>query len=175
MSSAVAGGRSSGRPPAAVGYDGAAFRDAMSELAGGVVLVSCRVDGRPWGMTVTAFHPVSAEPPTVLVSLGSGTRAAAGIAQTGRFGVNVLADAHVVLARFAASAGTPKFLERFASPGTADGAAPAVVGALAHLDCEVFDAIDVADHVVFFANVLQTRRRSAGQPLLYHRRGYRTL
>lgn len=174
MNTAVAVGRSSDRPTAAVGHDGTAFRDAMSELAGGVVLVSCRVDGRPWGMTVTAFHPVSAEPPTVLVSLGSGTRAVAGIAQTGRFGVNVLADAHVVLARFAASAGTPKFLERFASPGTADGAAPAIVGALAHLDCEVFDAIDVADHVVFFANVLQTRR-SAGQPLLYHRRGYRTL
>ena len=49
----------------------AEFVDAMSALASGVVLVTCWVGDRPWGMTVTAFASVSADPPTVLVSLGS--------------------------------------------------------------------------------------------------------
>ncbi len=49
------------------------FVDAMSTLASGVGLVTCWVGDRPWGMTVTAFASVSAEPPTVLVSLGSAT------------------------------------------------------------------------------------------------------
>jgi flavin reductase (DIM6/NTAB) family NADH-FMN oxidoreductase RutF len=168
VSTALAGGRPSRRPPAAVDGDATAFREAMSELAGGVVLVGCRVDGRPWGVTATAFQSVSVAPPTVLVSLGSETRAAAAIAQTGRFGVDVLADAHVVLARFAASAGAPKYVERFLSDG-------AIRGALAHLDCVVCDAVEVADPVVFFARVLEARREGDGDPLLYHRRGYRTL
>ena len=47
------------------------FADAMSTLASGVVLVTGWVGDRPWGMTVTSFASVSAEPPTVLVSLGS--------------------------------------------------------------------------------------------------------
>ena len=55
----------------------AEFADAMSTLASGVVLVTCRLADRPWGMTVTAFASVSAYPPTVLVSLGSGTAALA--------------------------------------------------------------------------------------------------
>ena len=38
----------------------AEFAEAMSALASGVVLVTCWLDGRPWGLTVTAFASVSA-------------------------------------------------------------------------------------------------------------------
>ena len=47
----------------------AEFMDAMSALASGVVLVTCWVGDRPWGMTVTAFGSASADPPTVMVAL----------------------------------------------------------------------------------------------------------
>ena len=49
----------------------AEFVEAMSALASGVVLVTCWVGDRPWGMTVTAFASASANPPTVLVALSS--------------------------------------------------------------------------------------------------------
>ena len=62
---------------------GAEYAAAMTALASGVVLVTCRHVERPWGMTVTAFASVSAQPPTVLVSLGSGTVSARAIAATG--------------------------------------------------------------------------------------------
>ena len=39
----------------------AEFAEAMSALASGVVLVTCWVGDRPWGMTVTAFASVSAD------------------------------------------------------------------------------------------------------------------
>jgi flavin reductase ActVB len=175
VNGAPAGGRLSGRPSAAGGRDSAAFRDAMSELAGGVALVTCRVDGRPWGTTVTAFQSVSVEPPTVLVSLGSGTRAAAAIAEGGCFGISVLAATQVVLACLAAKAGAPKYLEQFTTPGSTESAAPAVEGALAHLECELFDAVVVAGQTVFLAHVLQAHASGGGHPLLYHRRGYRAL
>ena len=84
---------------------------------------------------MTAFQSVSADPPTVLVSLGTGTVAAEAIADGGRFWVNVLGPVHVALARDAAARGAPRFLS-----------SAVVDGALAQLDCEVVDAIEVADH-----------------------------
>jgi flavin reductase (DIM6/NTAB) family NADH-FMN oxidoreductase RutF len=140
-----------------------AFADAMSELAGGVVVVTCLVGGRPWGVTVTAFHSVSLSPPTVLVSLESDTLAAGSIAADGRFGVSVLAAAHRDVARYASVPGALKYLE-----------APEVEGALAHLECEIVDDIRVADHTVFVGRVLASRVRGGAQPLVYHRRDYRT-
>lgn len=133
----------------------------MSTHAGGVVLVTSRVAGRPWGMTVTAFASVSVDPPTVLVSLGSDTTSARAIAATGAFGVTILGRDQAALAQHGATPGEPKFLEE-----------DAVEKALASLDCTVVDAIDVADHVVFFGRVLRARRRSGGAPLLYHGREY---
>jgi flavin reductase (DIM6/NTAB) family NADH-FMN oxidoreductase RutF len=61
----------------------AEFADAMSALARGVALVTCWVGDRPWGMTVTAFASVSADPPTVLVSLGSEATSAREITREG--------------------------------------------------------------------------------------------
>jgi flavin reductase (DIM6/NTAB) family NADH-FMN oxidoreductase RutF len=138
----------------------AAFGEAMSALASGVAVVTCRVDGRPWGMTVTAFASVSTDPPTVLVSLGSRSRAAGAIDASGAFGVSILGADQVALARSCAQPGAAKFL---------DSAAP---GALAHLECTVSDAITVADHTVFFGGVEAASAARGGSALVYHRRGY---
>ena len=153
----------------------AEFTGAMSALASGVVVVTCRLDGRPWGMTVTAFASVSADPPTVLVSLGSETLGARAIGATRRFGVSILAADQLPVAQFGAAAGTAKFLERFTAAGAPSGASPVVAGALAELDCDVSDEIRVADHTVFFGRVRVARASQAGRPLLYHHRDYRTV
>ena len=86
-------------PTAAEALPAADFAAAMRELASGVVLVTTWVGGRPWGMTVTAFASVSADPPTVLVSLGSSTRSACAIEASGRFGVAILAERQRAAAR----------------------------------------------------------------------------
>jgi flavin reductase (DIM6/NTAB) family NADH-FMN oxidoreductase RutF len=151
------------------------FANAMSALASGVVIVTCRLDDRPWGITVTSFVSVSLDPPTVLVSLGSRSTAARAIKATTRFGVSILAEEQLALARYASAPGTPKFLEPFAAAGDGAGASPVVAGALAHLDCRLFDAVQAGDHTVVFGRVRATRASDAGTPLLYHRRNYRTL
>ena len=46
------------------------FRAAMSRLAAGVVMVTCHVDDKPWGLTVSACCSVSMDPPLLPVSLG---------------------------------------------------------------------------------------------------------
>lgn len=152
------------------------FVDAMSALASGVVIVTSWLDDRPWGMTVTAFASVSADPPTVLASLGSETTLARAIAQSQRFGVSILAEEQLPVARYGSAPGTAKFLEPFVDANEGANASPLVAGALAHIDCELSDAVQVAaDHTVFFGRVRLARAAHGRQPLLYHRRDYRVL
>jgi flavin reductase (DIM6/NTAB) family NADH-FMN oxidoreductase RutF len=149
------------------------FADAMSALASSVVLVTCWVGDRPWGMTVTAFASVSVDPPTVLVSLRSEATSVRSITDTRRFGVSILAADQLAVARYGSAPGATKFLERFTESG--GYASPVVAGALAHLDCELAEAVQVADHTVLFGRAQAVRAFRAGTPLLYHRRAYRTL
>ena len=153
----------------------AEFVDVMRTLASGVVLVTCRVADRPWAMTVTAFASVSASVPTVLVSLGSRTAGARAIGATGAFGVSILASDQVPLAALGAARGGAKFIDRLVVPEERESASPPIADALAHLDCEVSDAVEAADHIVFFGRVAGARRRGDGEPLVYHDRVYRAV
>jgi flavin reductase (DIM6/NTAB) family NADH-FMN oxidoreductase RutF len=150
------------------------FAEAMSMLASGVVLVTCRLDDRPWGMTVTAFASVSADPPTVLVSLRTQSPGARAIAATGSFGVSILSRDQVEIAEFGAAPGAPKFLEALIEPRDRDSSSPAVAKAVAHLDCDVVQSVAAADHTVFIGRVRSASRRHGGVPLLYHARAYRS-
>ncbi len=129
----------------------------------------------PWGMTVTAFASVSADPPTVLVSLDSEATAAHAISETQRFGISILAEDQLVVARYGSARGKPKFLEPFAEAGDGGSASPVVSGALAQLECEVWNELHIADHTVFFGRVRTAHASEAGTPLVHHRRDYRTL
>jgi flavin reductase (DIM6/NTAB) family NADH-FMN oxidoreductase RutF len=148
------------------------FAEAMSTLASGVVLVTCRLGERPWGMTVTAFASVSAHPPTVLVSLGSETACAGAITQTGAFGVSILSRDQLKIAEYGAAPGEAKFLDALVEPRDRRSTSPPIANALAHLDCVVDEAVDAADHTVFFGRVRAVRGLRGGDPLLYHGRGY---
>src|SRR5262249_32691631 len=93
------------------------FADAMSALASGVAMVTGWVDRRPWGMTVNTFASVSADPPTILVSLRSDTRSARAIEQAGSFGISILGRHHRDAAAHGSRPGAAKFLEGFTDRG----------------------------------------------------------
>jgi len=137
-----------------------AFLDAMAELARGVALVTCAVDGRMWGTTVTSFTSVSVEPPTVLVALRSDGRAARAIAAAGRYGVVLLAVHQLELARSAAVPGVEKFVDE-----------RRLRGALARFDCDVVASTVVGETTVFYGDV-RAAQAGRGRPLLHHRRRY---
>jgi flavin reductase (DIM6/NTAB) family NADH-FMN oxidoreductase RutF len=151
----------------------AEFAEAMSWLAGGVAVVTCSRDGRPWGTTVTAVASVSADPPTVLVSLASTASSVDAIAAGGRFGLSILEQSQQIVARYCSKPGAPKFLEPFTREPRSES--PMIAGALAHLDCELVEQLEVGDHTVFFGHVLEARSARSGTPLLYFHRDYRRL
>jgi flavin reductase ActVB len=157
---------------------GVAFKEAMSLLAASVVMVTTRVDGRPWGLTISACCSVSANPPMLLISLGEHTTSAKEIHAQGRFGVSVLSQHQIEAAKAGAAAGAPKFVEGFcADEGEpADPArSPAIKGASVHLDCAVEREVHVADHVLFIGQVEDLVLSPSGTPLLYWARRYREL
>jgi flavin reductase (DIM6/NTAB) family NADH-FMN oxidoreductase RutF len=153
------------------------FREAMSRLASGVVLVTSTVDGRPWGMTVSSACSICTEPPTMLISLAAHTALSRAIEATGRFGVSVLGQESVDVARFGSAIGTPKFLDdlEHVLGGPADMAAPAIDGALSYLDCEVVRRLDEGDHAIYLGRVRTIQVRPEAPPLVYYRRRYRRL
>src|SRR3569833_727708 len=79
------------------------YNTTMRQLASGVLVVTTRLHDRPHAMTATAFIPLSAEPPLVLLSIRSGSDTQRALAQTPRFGVNALSCSQAHLSRRFAS------------------------------------------------------------------------
>ena len=153
--------------------DPAEFRQALRQFATGVTVVTTRdVDGRPCGLTVSAFAAVSLEPPLVLVCVARSTSSHDAIAAHGWFAVHVLgAEQEALARRFAAPAG-----DRFAGlPGRVGLAQlPLLADVVAALECRIVHAHPGGDHTIFVGEVERTA--TTDRPLLLHARGrYRTL
>ncbi|WP_259315587.1 flavin reductase family protein [Capillimicrobium parvum] len=154
---------------------GDSFRVAMSRLAAGVVMVTCRVDGQPWGLTVSACCSVSMDPPLILASLGANTVSAAAITQHGIFGISVLGPQLVEVAQFGSSRGEPKFMQHLCANEHPQSDSPAVNGAVAHIDCLLEQRIVAGDHILFIGRVCNALLGDSDTPLVYHGRTYHQL
>jgi len=159
---------------------GADFREAMSSLASGVVMVTTSVDGLPWGMTVSACCSVSMNPPLLLISLATQTKSASVIQEHNYFGVSILGANSVEVARYGSAPAQPKFIPQFC--GENNGLhqySPAVQSSLAHLDCKLNSTIVAGDHLIMIGEVLSvrsvTKNPAWDSPLLYFRRDYFSL
>jgi flavin reductase (DIM6/NTAB) family NADH-FMN oxidoreductase RutF len=152
------------------------FKVAMSRLAAGVVMVTCHVDEKPWGLTVSACCSVSMDPPLILVSLGKETTSAYAIAETGRFGVSLLGESLIKVAQFGAARGQAKFMdEEFCRIGDHACATPVVAGALAAIDCTVERTVPAGDHTIYLGAVNNVLVREDDSPLVYYSRSYHQL
>jgi flavin reductase (NADH) len=148
--------------------DGAdALRDAFSRWLSGVTIVAARADGRVHGMTVSAFVPVSLEPPLLLVSLAADAPVLSAIEEAGRFVVNVLAEPQRGLAN--------RFADRFPvgpAPFAAEGD-PVLEGALASFACALEEIRAAGDHRLVLGRIERVEVVGEGSPLGYYEREYR--
>jgi flavin reductase (DIM6/NTAB) family NADH-FMN oxidoreductase RutF len=159
-------------PPSPLAADPLAFRQALSQFAAGVTVVTTRCsDGTPRGLTVTAFCSVSLDPPLVLVSIDNRSEAHDGFAE-GVFAVSVLAEGQEEVSRRFSLPGAEKFAS--GECVTEASGLPLVRDALAYLTCRVVTSVPGGDHTIYVGQVEDARTRE-GRPLLYHGRGYRRL
>ena len=154
---------------------------ALDSWVAGVTLVTV-ADGRDdVGATVSAFCPVSADPPLVAVSLQARSYPAELFGRdeepVTRFAVTMLGAGQRVLAGRFAAAGRPAarlMVEDVPHHrGQASGAL-IVEGGLAALECAASQVLWVGDHVLVVAQVTNVPYvTDAAEPLIRFRRGYR--
>jgi flavin reductase (DIM6/NTAB) family NADH-FMN oxidoreductase RutF len=155
---------------------------AFQAWAGAVTLVTM-ADGRDdVGTTVSAFCPVSEDPPRVLVSLMAGSYPAElfGRAEepVTRFAVTLLSAGQRVLAGRFAAAGRPGarlMLDDVPHRRGADSGALIADGGLAALECSAERRIPAGDHLLVVARVTGVPYvADSGEPLVRFRRRYLT-
>lgn len=161
--------RMGGAAEASGGVTAAAYREAMAHWASGVTVVAAGQGKDVEAVTVTAFTPVSADPPLVLVCLGNDAAVLYVIEEEGRFTVNLLAED----GRRTASAYAQKMaLEPGPFPVEGD---PVLSGALVSLVCRLRETHPGGDHRVVIGEVERVVLGAEGDPLLYVARAYRRL
>lgn len=148
------------------------FKESMGHLATGVTIVTTEVDDRPWGITVSACCSISMDPPLLLVSLFTKNTSTESIKNQHRFGVSILTNNQVEIARAGSKPGTPKFFEEFIDYDSDIDDTYPVKNALAHIHCKVENTIVAGDHTIFIGLVEDVHIGETSPPLLYYQRQF---
>jgi flavin reductase (DIM6/NTAB) family NADH-FMN oxidoreductase RutF len=148
------------------------FRQVMGHFASSVTVVTTEQDGQPYGMTVSSFASLSLRPPLLLICVDKGVSCHDAIAKTGRFAVNILCEDQEHLSRRFATREIDKFMGVAWRSGQLG--LPLLDGALATIECRLFETLPGGDHTIFVGEVMDADV-SEGRPLLYYRRGYHEL
>jgi flavin reductase (DIM6/NTAB) family NADH-FMN oxidoreductase RutF len=149
------------------------FRTALRCFAAAVTVVTTRdQEGRPSGLTASAFTSVSLNPPLVLVCVDHAATAYPAFRTHGWFAVNVLRREQESLSRRFAESGGDKF--RGVPYHDGRSGLPLLDGALASLECQLVDAHEAGDHTIFIGRV-EAATIDGGRPLVYFHGGYHSL
>jgi flavin reductase (DIM6/NTAB) family NADH-FMN oxidoreductase RutF len=150
------------------------FKQAMSQFASGVTVVTTVHEGKRYGLTASSFSSLSLDPPLVLVCLARKTTAHGIIERSGVFAVNVLAAEQLEFGmRFAGL--LPGLQDRFHGIETTSAAtgSPLLPGVMSWVDCKLWSRYDGGDHSIFVGEVIDLAATAADTPLLYHNRLWR--
>ena len=150
------------------------FREIMSCFPSGVAIVTAHESGtRPRGLTLSAFCPVSLEPPLVLVCVDKRSNTLPALRESGGFTVNFLAAGREHLAVLYASKADEKFGGiAWRRPDLPEGGPILHEDSAAYAVCTTREAIEAGDHWIFVGEVRDGAVIEGRLPLLYHRRAY---
>ena len=148
------------------GFDSVHFRQALSQFATGVTVITTRLaDGSFRGLTASSFNSVSLEPPLVLWSLSNGANSLPIFTGNSHYVINVLSAGQEELARRFSRRGenpfdcTPFELSRTGQPILKD--------VTAWFECHNRSRYPEGDHVIFVGEVEECA--VAPQPaLIFH-------
>ncbi len=149
------------------------FRQVMAHVPTSVAVVAGVVDGRPKGLSVGTFVPVSLDPPFVGFFVAKTSRSWPLIDTSGSFCVSVLGqDQAEISSRFAESE-ADKFdgVEWHPAPS----GNPVLVGAVAFVDCSIERVVETGDHLLVLGKVLVMGVETGRTPLVHHRSAYRAV
>lgn len=149
------------------------FFDIMGTAPAAVTVVTTLgPDREPRGLTVAAVTSVSADPPSLLISLDRQSRSLPALIENGRFAVNYLRGDRADIARRFAS----HVNERFAGVEWRAGSTGMPIlhaDSLSWMECRIEQVVESGDHVVLIAAVEDGEAPPPGsRPLMYFRHHY---
>ncbi|WP_416907741.1 MAG: flavin reductase family protein [Polymorphobacter sp.] len=159
--------------PAAPPFDARALRDAFGCFATGVTVITTQDDaGNRLGLTANSFTSVSLDPPLLLFCPANNASILPGIHTSGRFAVNILANASQAVAdRF-----TRKNIDRFADASWEDwDGVPVLADAKAAFACTLHADHDGGDHRIIVGRITRFGLNTTRELLLYLHGRYRRL
>lgn len=135
------------------GFDSAHFRQALSQFATGVTVITTRLaDGSFRGLTASSFNSVSLDPPLVLWSLGAGANSLPVFSGNSHYVINILSAGQQDLAlRFSRRTETHPF-EGIDYELSRTGL-PILTGVAAWFECHNRSRYPEGDHVIFVGEV----------------------
>lgn len=138
--------------PVAPTFDTRHFRDALSQFATGVTVITTRLaDGRFFGLTASSFNSVSLDPPLVLWSLAQGASSLPLFTGNSHYVINILAADQAELAeRF--SRRIENRFEGIEFELSRTGL-PILKGGAAWFECHNRSRYPEGDHVIFVGEV----------------------
>lgn len=148
------------------GFDSAHFRQALSQFATGVTVITTRLaDGKFRGLTASSFNSVSLEPPLVLWSLSNVANSLPIFTGNSHYVINVLSAGQEELARRFSRRGEDPFASvEYELSRTGQ---PILKGVSAWFECHNRSRYPEGDHVIFVGEVEECDVRP--QPaLLFH-------
>ncbi|MDO9418072.1 flavin reductase family protein [Pararhizobium sp.] len=155
--------------------DDLSLKLAMRSMSGGVSVITAGHGNERTGATVTSATALSVDPPTMIVNINRTSSSFPIIRAHGHFCVNILSAGQQHIADRFAGKGGIKGIERYhgAEWTTLASGAPALVDALAVVDCEVEEIIERHSHGIIIGRVVSIVTGS-GQSLVYNNGQYGT-
>jgi len=142
----------------------------MGHFATGVTVVTATGDQGAVGMTANAVASLSLRPLLLLVCFDNEARTLPVVAESRRFGVNVLTRDQAELARLFASKlpETEKFAE---VPHRVHDGIPVIEDSLAWVCCDLERLVEAGDHTIGIGAVTAAEA-GGGEPLIWYRGEY---
>ena len=148
--------------------DAKTFWRALGSRAIGVAVVTAKGTNGPAGFLALSATHLTANPPTMLVSIGQSTSALAPILESRHFAINYVARDREDLAREFGGQGTLKGADRFVAGQwtTLKTGAPTLIGAVGVLDCELEEAIERHGTTIAIGKIVAFTQGADIQPLI---------
>lgn len=149
------------------------LKHVMRNWASGVAVLTSSCMGARAGTTVSSFTSLSLEPPLVLVNIAKENPLQTMILESGFFGLSILDDDQREVSNLFAGFGK-RIQDRFdkVETFTLTSESPFLMGAIAHLDCKVFDRCELPKSIVVIGEVIDGTFAENDNPLLYFNRDY---
>lgn len=148
--------------------DAKTFWRALGSRAIGVAIVTANGSNGPAGFLALSATHLTADPPTMLVSIGQKTSALPAILDAKHFAINYIARDREDLAKEFGGQGSLKGADRFAADDwtTLSTGAPVLKGAVGVLDCELEEAIERHATVIAIGRIAAFTQTADVQPLI---------